>query len=161
MAKTLVLYFSATGTTKRVAELIAQKTDADLAVIHPEQPYTSADLDWHDSNSRTSVEQHEHNSRVAIKDDLPDLSNYDNVLIGSPIWWGIPPRMIASVIDHLNFNGQTLAGFATSGGSDYSRAQSFVSRALSENGGKADLKSGRVLSNSHDIDQWLKEIGIN
>lgn len=161
MAKTLVLYYSATGTTKRIAEIVAQKTNADLAVIHPVQPYTSEDLDWHNDQSRTSVEQHQHNSRVAIQDDLPDLTDYDTVLIGSPIWWGIPPRMIASVIDHLDLNGQTLVGFATCGGSDYTWAQRFISRALSENGGKANLKAGRVLSSGTDVDDWLKSVGIN
>lgn len=160
MSKTLVLYFSATGTTKRIAELVAHKTDAQLAAIHPVTPYTSADLNWHDNNSRTSVEQHQHDSRVAVKVDWPDVSQFDNVLIGSPIWWGIPPRMIASVVDHLNLNGQTLAGFATSGGSGYTRAQNFLSRAVKENGGQADLKVGRVLSSVADIDRWLADLGL-
>lgn len=160
MSKTLVLYYSATGTTKRIAELVAQKTHADLAEIHPVQPYTTADLDWHDSDSRTTIEQHQHDSRVAVKVDWPDLSNYDQVLIGSPIWWGIPPRMIASVIDHLDLHDQVLAGFATSGGSTYSRAQSFLERAVQENGGAAEMKTGAVLANSADVDQWLTSINL-
>ncbi len=85
MAKTLVLYYSATNTTKKIAEQIAQKLNADIAEIHPAQPYTDADLNWHNDQSWTSIEQHEHNSRVDIKDDLPDISGYDNIVIGHPI----------------------------------------------------------------------------
>ena len=101
MTKTLVLYYSATNTTKNIAEQVAQKLNADLAEIHPVKPYTDADLNWHDENSRTTIEQHQHDSRVDIKDDLPDLSGYTNVIIGHPIWWGIPPRLISATIDHL------------------------------------------------------------
>ncbi len=97
MAETLVLYYSATNTTKKIAEQVAQKLNADIVEIHPAQPYTAADLNWHDESSRTTVEQHEHNSRVDIKDDLPDITNYDNIVIGHPIWWAIPPRMISTV----------------------------------------------------------------
>lgn len=94
MAKTIVFYFSATNTTKQRAEKIASKLGADLFAIQAEKPYSAADLDWHDPNSRTSIEQHQHASRVAIKDDLPAINDYDTVLIGFPIWWGIPPRLI-------------------------------------------------------------------
>ena len=97
MPKTLVLYYSATDTTKNVAQVIANKLNADIAEIHAKQPYTSADLDWHDPQSRTSIEQHQHNSRVEINDDLSDISNYDNIIIGHPIWWGIPPCLILTV----------------------------------------------------------------
>lgn len=121
MPKTLVLYYSATDTTKNVAQVIANTLNADIAEIHAKQPYTSADLDWHDPQSRTSIEQHQHNSRVEINDDLPDISNYDNVIIGHPIWWGIPPRLITTVIDKIDLNGKNLASFATSGGSGYER----------------------------------------
>ncbi|MDF9445996.1 flavodoxin, partial [Limosilactobacillus mucosae] len=101
MSKSIVFYFSATNTTKQRAEKVAQKLGADLFEIHAAKPYSVADLDWHDPQSRTSIEQHQHASRVAIKDDLPDISSYDTVLIGFPIWWGIPPRLIADLIDHL------------------------------------------------------------
>ena len=122
MAKTLVLYYSATNTTKKIAEQIAQKLNADIAEIHPAQPYTDADLNWHDDRSRTSIEQHEHNS------------GYDNIVIGHPIWWAIPPRMISTVIDHLDLNGKNLALFATSGGTSYDRSQNYVERTVNENG---------------------------
>ena len=103
MSKSIVFYFSATNTTKQRAEKVALKLGADLFEIHAAKPYSAADLDWHDPQSRTSIEQHQHASRVAIKDDLPDISSYDTVLIGFPIWWGIPPRLIADLIDHRQF----------------------------------------------------------
>lgn len=159
MAKTLVLYYSATGTTKAIAEKIAHQLDADLAEIHPAQPYTDADLNWHDPQSRTSIEQHQHASRVEIKDDLPDISQYDNILIGHPIWWAIPPRFIATTIDHLDLNGKHLATFATSGGTNYDRSQSNVERTVKENGYDLVLNQGAVL-NSSQVNAWLAQLNL-
>ena len=108
-----------------------------------EKPYSAADLDWHDPNSRTSIEQHQHASRVAIKDDLPAINDYDTVLIGFPIWWGIPPRLIADLIDRLPLNGKQLAGFATSGSSGFERAQSYLERTVKENNADVQVLPGR------------------
>lgn len=160
MTKTLVLYYSATNTTKNIAEQVAQKLNADLAEIHPVKPYTDADLNWHDENSRTTIEQHQHDSRVDIKDDLPDLSGYTNVIIGHPIWWGIPPRLISATIDHLDLNGKNLALFATSGGSNYDRSQSFVERIIKENNYDTKINQGRILNNASQIDQWLASLNF-
>lgn len=159
MPKTLVLYYSATDTTKNVAQVIANKLNADIAEIHAKHPYTSADLDWHDPQSRTSLEQHQHNSRVEINDDLPDISNYDNIIIGHPIWWGIPPRLITTTIDKLDLNGKNLASFATSGSSGYERSQTNIERTLRENNYNATINQGAVLNNRRQIDVWLK--GLN
>lgn len=161
MAKTLVLYYSATGTTKKMAEKVAQKLNAEIAEIHPQRPYTSDDLNWHDETSRTTVEQHEHNSRVDIKDDLPDISGYDNIVIGHPIWWAIPPRMIATVIDKLDLNGKNLALFGTSGSTGYSRAQSFIERTIQENGYAVKFNQGAVLHTDHQLDEWLENLNFN
>lgn len=155
MSKTLILYYSVTGTTKGVAQKLAQDLGADLAEIHPAKPYTSADLDCHDQQSRTSIEQHKSQSRVDVVDDFPDLANYDTVIIGHPTWWGIPPRMIASVIDALDLNGKTLASFATSGGSGYDRSQSFIDRTVQDNGYQVKRIPGAVLNSKRDIKQWL------
>lgn len=160
MSNTLVLFYSATGTTKRVAEKLASRLNADIAEIHPAQPYTVADLDWHDPASRTSIEQHQHASRVNIKDDLPDISGYDNILIGHPIWWAIPPRFIATTIDHLDLNGKHLATFATSGGSNYERSQANVDRTIKENGYDVTLNPGAVLNNDSEIESWLKQLNL-
>lgn len=160
MAKTLVLYFSVTNTTKKMAEAVAQQLGADIAEIHPEQPYTSADLDWHDEQSRTTVEQHQHGQKVAIKDDLPDISQYQNIVIGHPIWWGIPPRLISSTIDHLDLNGKNLATFATSGGSDYGRSQSYVERSVKENGYDVKVNQGTVLNNARQASAWVSSLDL-
>lgn len=160
MPKTLVLYYSATDTTKNVAQVIANTLNADIAEIHAKQPYTSADLDWHDPQSRTSIEQHQHNSRVEINDDLPDISNYDNVIIGHPIWWGIPPRLITTAIDKLDLNNKNLASFATSGGSGYERSQSNIERTLRENNYNATINQGAVLNSRRQIEAWVKTLNF-
>lgn len=124
------------------------------------QPYTSADLDWHDPQSRTSIEQHQRNSRVEINDDLPDISNYDNIIIGHPIWWGIPPRLITTTIDKLDLNGKNLASFATSGGSGYERSQSNIERTLRENTYNATINQGAVLNSRRQIEAWVKTLNF-
>ena len=160
MPKTLVLYYSATDTTKNIAQVIANTLNADIAEIHAKQPYTSADLDWHDPQSRTSIEQHQHNSRVEINDDLPDISNYDNVIIGHPIWWSIPPRLITTAIDKLDLNGKNLASFATSGGSGYERSQTNIERTLRENNYNATINQGAVLNSRRQIEIWVKTLNF-
>ena len=161
MAKTLVLYYSATNTTKNIAEQVAQKLNADSAEFHAAQPYTAADLNWHDSKSRTSIEQHQHDSRVAVKDDLPDIQSYDNIVIGHPIWWAIPPRMIADVIDKLDLNGKNLAMFATSGGTSYDRSQSFIERSVRENNYDTQVNQGAILNSPRQIDAWIDRLNFN
>ena len=160
MPKTLVLYYSATDTTKNVAQVIANKLNADIAEIHAKQPYTSADLDWHDPQSRTSIEQHQHNSRVEINDDLSDISNYDNIIIGHPIWWGIPPCLISTANDKLDLNGKNLASFATSGGSGYERSQANIERTLRENNYNATINQGAVLNSRRQIETWVKTLNF-
>lgn len=160
MAKTLVLYYSATNTTKRIAEQVAQNLNAEIAEIYPAQANTVADLNWHDESSRTTVEQHEHNRRVDIKDDLPDITNYDNIVIGHSIWGAIPPRMISTVIDHLDLNGKNLALFATSGGINYDRSQSYVERTIDENGYDTKVNQGAILNNPRQIDGWIDSLNF-
>ncbi|WP_295745538.1 flavodoxin [uncultured Limosilactobacillus sp.] len=157
MAKTLVLYYSATGTTKRVAQQVAQVLNADLAEVHAAQPYTTASLDWNDPQSRTSLEQHQHDSRVAVKDDLPNIRDYDTIVIGHPIWWGIPPRLIADLIDHLDLNGKKLALLATSDGTGYERSQRFIERAVAENSYQVKVNQGAVLNNRRQVEQWVQQ----
>lgn len=157
MANTLVLYYSATQTTARLARVIAEELAADLALIHPVQAYTEADLNWHDPQSRTSLEQHAHNQRVAVQVDWPNPAEYTNIIIGHPIWWGIPPRMISTVIDQVDLNGKYFASFATSGGSGYDRCQTNLTRAIEANGYHlAALNPGRVLSSPTQARAWAK-----
>ena len=131
-----------------------------MAEIHPSKSYTAADLDWHDEKSRITVEQHEHNRRVDIKNDLPDITNYDNIVIGHPIWLAIPSRMISTVIDHLDLNGKNLALFATFGGTNYDRSQSYVERTIDENGYDTKVNQGAILNDSRQIDGWINSLNF-
>lgn len=161
MAKTIVLYYSATGTTKKAAEEVAKQLGADIAAIHPVKPYTATDLNWHDQSTRATVEQkQEHDGRVPIKDDLPDMAQYDNVIIGHPIWWGIPPRLITATIDKLDLNGKVLATFGTSSSSGYDRSQSNVARTVKENGYQLALQQGAVLNSPAALNEWVKSLQL-
>ncbi len=118
MKKTLVTYFSATGTTKAAAELLAQEKNADLFEIAPAVPYTEADLNWQDKQSRSSVEMNDKTSRPDIKLKCTDIADYDTVWIGFPIWWYTAPTIINTFIEAHDLSGKVLNVFATSGGSD-------------------------------------------
>ena len=118
MKKTLVVYFSATGTTKAAAQRLAQEFNADLYEITPEQPYTAADLDWRDKTSRSTIEMKDKTSRPAIKGSCENIADYDTVWIGFPIWWYTAPTIINTFIEAHDLSGKTLNVFATSGGSD-------------------------------------------
>ncbi len=121
--KTLVAYFSATGTTERVAELIAEVTGGDLYEITPVQEYTAADLDWTDKTSRSTKEMNDSKSRPAIKADLQNAGSYDIIYIGYPIWWNLAPRAVNTFLETYDFSGKTVIPFATSGGSGISGAE--------------------------------------
>ena len=114
---TLVAYFSATGTTKAAAEALAKVVDADLHEIQPETPYTDADLDWNNQQSRSSVEMKDKSSRPAVKNKVENMDQYTTVYIGYPIWWYIAPTIINSFVEQYNLEGKTVIPFFTSGGS--------------------------------------------
>ena len=154
MSKSLIIYFSITGNTKRVAQQMARKIGADLYQIDVENPYTSKDLDWIIPNCRANVEQKDSASRPAYHGKLPDISQYDTVIFGHPIWWGIPPRIIYTVIEALDLTGKKVASFATSGGSTYSDAQIEMDNLL-----KNPVK-GRILSSKTSINSWLADNGL-
>ena len=119
---TLVVVFSATGTTKGVAEKIASITGADLYEIIPAEPYTAADLDWHDSDSRTTHEQNDKSARPEIAGDKISLDGYTMIYIGFPIWWGEEPRIMDTFVESYDFSGKTVIPFCTSGGSGIGRS---------------------------------------
>ena len=118
----LVVYFSATGTTRGVAERIAKVTDADIYEIVPAEPYTSDDLNWNDKNSRTTHEQNDKSSRPEIAGDKISLEGYTTIYIGFPIWWGEEPRIMDTFVESYDFTGITLIPFCTSGGSGIGRS---------------------------------------
>ena len=121
--KTLVTYFSASGVTKGAAQELAGIIGADLFEIVPEQRYTDADLDWRDKKSRSTIEMNDKSSRPALKDGgKVDLSKYDVVYVGFPIWWYTAPTIINTFIEANDFTGKTIVPFATSGGSNIKTA---------------------------------------
>ncbi|MBO7516874.1 MAG: NAD(P)H-dependent oxidoreductase [Spirochaetia bacterium] len=122
MSKTLIAYFSAGGNTAYTARMLAQQMDADIYSIKPVQKYTPADLDWQNPNSRSSVEMNDPTSRPEIIDGEIDLSQYDTVCLGFPIWWYVAPHAVNTFIEKNNFSGKKVILFATSGGSEITKA---------------------------------------
>ena len=124
MKKTLVVYFSATGTTKAAAQQLAKEHNADLYEIRPEQPYTAADLDWRDKQSRSTKEMQDKSSRPAIQGRCQNIAAYDTLWIGFPIWWYTAPTIVNTFIDAHDLSGKVINVFATSGGSGVEGAAS-------------------------------------
>lgn len=121
--KAVVAYFSATGTTEAVAKQLAKGKKAVLYSIEPAKKYTAADLDWHDKQSRSSVEMNDKKARPALK-NKKSLAEYDIIYLGYPIWWGVAPRIINTFIEQAELEGKTVIPFATSGGSGIEKSVS-------------------------------------
>ena len=117
MGKALVAYFSASGVTKSVAERLAEGIGADLFEIEPVVHYTSADLDWTKKNSRSTIEMNDLSCRPEIASKMADMSQYDVVFVGFPVWWYREPSIIDTFMEQYDFSGKTVIPFATSGGS--------------------------------------------
>ncbi len=152
---TLVVYFSATETTKGVAEKIASVTGADIYEIKAAQEYTDADLNWHDDNSRTTHEQNEPASRPEIGSEPVSLDGYTTIYIGYPIWWGEEPRILDTFVESYNFDGITMIPFCTSGGSGVGRSD----QNLADNAGSGNWLEGERLSSSISEDElrsWIE-----
>ena len=129
--KTLVAYFSATGTTKQKAEQLAQKIGADLYEIELKIKYTKEDLDWMNTKARSSIEGKDEHIRPELKEEKVDLDAYDEIYLGFPIWWYRAPNIIYSLIDHNDLEGKTIHLFMTSGGSSIKKAQERLKKAYS------------------------------
>ena len=146
MSKKLVAYFSASGVTKRYAERLAQAADADLFEIKPTVPYTDADLNWKNSNSRSSIEMKNPDSRPEIAEKLSDMDKYDTVFVGFPIWWYVAPTIIDTFLESYDFSGKTVVPFATSGGSGMGKTADVLRQVCPA----AAIKDGKVLNNMTD-----------
>ena len=151
-------YFSATGTTAKAAQSIADITGGTLHEIAPQTAYTNADLDWHDKQSRSSVEMGDTNARPALKEAKTDLSGYDVVFIGYPIWWDEAPRIINTFIENNDLKGKTLIPFATSGGSSITNSV----KALRQTYPDLNWKEGRLLNrtSTESIRKWISANGL-
>jgi len=147
----LVAYFSATGTTKATAEKLAKEADADLFEIEPAKPYTSADLDWTNKQSRSSVEMNDKTSRPAIKNKVENWDQYTTIYVGFPIWWYTAPTIINTFLEQYSLEGKTIIPFATSGGSSITRAQQDLKAAYPA----ANWKDGVTNPTSKDLQDFI------
>ena len=158
--KVLVAYFSATGTTKGVAEHIANGLNADIYEIVPEDPYTDADLNYNDNNSRTTIEMNDPNARPAISGSVENMEQYDIIFVGYPIWWGEAPRIVSTFMESYDFSGKTIVPFCTSGGSGIGSSVSNLERLTSG----ATWLDGRRLNGSDSQDtvmEWVNGLDLN
>ncbi len=154
MSKTLVAYFSASGVTAGVAETIAKVIGADLFEIEPEQKYTSADLNWRDENSRSSVEMKDKTFRPPVKSKVENIAQYDTIYIGFPIWWYVAPTIVNTFLEQYDFSGKTIHVFATSGSSGIGNTvQELRSSAPNAVWGKADRLNSHI--SESDAEKWV------
>lgn len=152
--KKLVAYFSASGVTKNAAERLAKAAGAHLFEIKPALSYTSADLDWTNKKSRSSIEMNNPNSRPEIAERLPNMEDYDTIFIGFPIWWYVAPTIINTFVESYDFSGKTIVPFATSGGSGMGRTVDVLKPLCPA----ADWKKGKMLNRVSDreLEDWVK-----
>ena len=159
MSKTLIAYFSTGGNTRRAAKALATAAGADLYEIKPVQPYSHADLNWMDKKSRSTIEMNDPSSRPEIVGPLPDVSGYDTILLGFPVWWYTCPAIIRTFLEGLDLHGKKLVPFATSGGSDLGD----TAEHLKQYAPGAEVLPGRMMNgriNPDDLKAWVGNLGL-
>ena len=156
MSKKLVAFFSVSGTTKKAAEMIATEANADLLEIEPKIPYTKADLDWMNKKSRSTVEMSDKKYRPEIIAKEMDMSSYDEVLLGFPIWWYVAPTIINTFLESYDFSGKKIVLFATSGGSGFGNTV----KELQPSAPDAVITEGRLLNRGtkQEISEWVNSL---
>ncbi len=155
--RALVVYFSATGTTRGIADRIASLTGADMAEIVPSEPYTSGDLNYSDRTSRATAEQNTPDARPGIANEI-SLDGYTTVYLGYPIWWGQAPRILSSFVESHDFTGVTVIPFCTSGSSDIGQSDD----TLAEQAGGGNWLQGKRFSagaSESDLKAWIDGLG--
>ena len=157
MRKILVAVFSASGTTKKVGEEIARISGGDFFEIVPEKVYTGDDLNWMNKRSRSTIEMNDPSARPEIASRVADMDQYDTVILGYPIWWGVAPRIIDTFLESYDFSGKTIIPFCTSGGSGLGRSGEKLHANVSK-----DVKWGKGMQinrpNEKDIKKLLEQI---
>lgn len=157
MSRRLVTYFSATGTTAKVAESLSEAIGADLYEIAPAIPYTAKDLDWTNKNSRSTIEMSNPASRPEILEPRDNMEDYDTVFVGFPIWWYVAPTIINTFLESYDFTGKVIIPFATSGGSNMGK----TNEKLESSCVGATLLRGTVLrpdASKHELAKWVEDI---
>lgn len=158
MPKILVSYFSASGTTREVAEKLANSINADIYEIKPLLPYTKADLKWTDKRSRSSLEMNDWNSRPGIVDDGLSVQDYDVIFVGFPIWWYIAPTIINTFLEKHDFSNKKIILFATSGGSGFGHTIDNIRPSLDDS---TEVVVGKVLKrrqSEEEIKKWAESV---
>ena len=157
MSKKLVAYFSASGTTAKLAENLAEAIGADIFEIVPEVPYTAADLNWQDKHSRSSIEMQDPASRPAIAATRDNIADYNTIFVGFPIWWYVAPTIINTFLESCDLTGKTIIPFATSGGSGIGE----TNEKLEPSCPGAKLLEGRVFRSSAsktELEAWAESL---
>ena len=156
--KVLVAYFSATGTTKKVAENLAQALHADIYEIKPAVPYTAADLNWRDKTSRSSVEMTNEASRPEMAENDISVKEYDVIYLGFPIWWGTAPRIVKTFLEKHDFSNKKIVLFATSGSSGMGNTAEDLKPSVAT---IAQIKPGKVLNGNPSVEElkyWAQTV---
>lgn len=157
MSKKLVAYFSASGVTAKLAKRLADAVDADIFEIKPEKPYTTADLDWTNKKSRSSVEMSDKSFRPAVAEKLDNIADYDTIYVGFPIWWYVAPTIINIFLEQYDLTGKTIIPFATSGSSRMGKTNSELAPSCKG----AILKEGKRFEENTDeieLKKWADSI---
>lgn len=156
MSKSLVAYFSASGVTAKIAEKLSSAIGADLFEIKPEIAYTQADLDWQNSNSRSSVEMKDVNCRPAVASKVDDMTRYDVVFVGFPVWWYREPSVIDTFMESYDFSGKTVVPFATSGMSPIGNSGKNM-KSLAKGANVVEGKRFPVNVSADELKKWADE----
>lgn len=154
MAKKLVAYFSASGTTKKTAELLAEAAGADLYEITPKVAYTKADLNWMDKKSRSSVEMNDKKFRPEIEDKDANIAEYDEIILDFPIWWYVAPTIVNTFLEKFDFSGKKVVLFATSGGSGFGNTV----KELQPSAPNTEIVEGKILNSKSEIEKFAKSL---
>lgn len=160
MGKTLVTYFSATGTTAKAAEILSDAIGADLYEIRAKVPYTKADLNWMDKKSRSSIEMNDKSFRPEIEDSDANIKQYDTIFVGFPIWWYVAPTIINTFLESYDFSGKKIIIFATSGGSGFGNTLKELKVSVSET---AEVIQGELMNGKQSFDKvnaWVKKLNL-
>lgn len=160
MSKKLVTYFSASGVTANLAKTLAEAAKADLYEIKPEVPYTKADLNWNNKQSRSTIEMQNPSSRPTIADNNANIAACDIVFIGFPIWWYVAPSIINTFLESYDFSGKIIVPFATSGGSGLGDTVEKLKTSASDT---AQWKEGKVLranANKTELAAWIESLAL-
>lgn len=160
MSKVLVAYFSASGVTAKTAKNLAKAANADLYEITPAKPYTNDDLNWQNKKSRSSIEMSDKAFRPALADTNADISKYDAILLGFPIWWYVAPTIVNTFLESYDFSGKTIILFATSGGSGFGNTVRELKPSISDD---TVIREGKILNGDPSVSElgkWVKGLNI-